>query len=176
MSKEIVTWFKCEEFGDVTIVSGDGQKFRFYKGILSARSDVFRAMFSHDMVESQTNNVTIERFSSDVIGSLLLYIYNDEVGDIGGYVHSLYEAAHQYQLEPLKSICEAVLIRQLSSESIAASLCLAIRLEVKKLAENCVEFLNRYNHRLPVARLLHEASVLSQRIQHDSRQADSESL
>lgn len=141
----------------MTIESGDGQKFRFYKGILSARSEFFRLMFQSNMKEANSDVVPIPNFNSDVIGSLLLFINKDEVEDISGFAHSLYAAAHIYQLERLKSICESVLINQLSSESIVSSVRLAVLYKVENLLDNCITFLQRHKNRLSLADLLAEA-------------------
>lgn len=50
--------FNGGQFSDVTLVCGD-KKFPCHKFILSARSDVFKAMFSHENTkEVQTNQVS----------------------------------------------------------------------------------------------------------------------
>ena len=54
--------FSCGSFSDVTLVCGD-KRFPCHKFILSARSDVFKAMFSHENTkEGQTNQVSAKIF------------------------------------------------------------------------------------------------------------------
>ena len=55
--------FSCGSFSDVTLVCGD-KRFPCHKFILSARSDVFKAMFSHENTkEGQTNQVSAKIFT-----------------------------------------------------------------------------------------------------------------
>ena len=55
--------FSSGEFSDVTLVCGEKQ-FPCHKFILSARSDVFKAMFSHENTkEGQTNTVRTTDYS-----------------------------------------------------------------------------------------------------------------
>ena len=50
--------FNGGDFSDVTLICGE-KRFSCHKFILSARSDVFKAMFSHENTkEGQTNQVT----------------------------------------------------------------------------------------------------------------------
>ena len=66
------------KFHDVILCFGD-KELKAHKNILSARSSVFEAMFSHDLSETRQNRVTIEDVSVDVFEVLLKYIYTGQV-------------------------------------------------------------------------------------------------
>ena len=66
------------EFSDITLKCED-KTFPCHKVILSARSDVFAAMFSHrDTKEDNTNEVEIEDLDAETLGHLLQFVYTDK--------------------------------------------------------------------------------------------------
>lgn len=67
-----------EKFSDV-VLCVDSQQFQAHKSILSVRSPVFAAMFSHDTKELQQNLVEISDMTSKVMNALLNFIYTGGV-------------------------------------------------------------------------------------------------
>ena len=63
---------------DVSVIAG-GREVRVHKAILSARSDVFRAMFANNMKESFKNEVRIDDMTDRVLQELVHFMYTDEV-------------------------------------------------------------------------------------------------
>ena len=77
--KDYAALQKKEIMSDVTIVC-DGARFPAHKLILSARSEVFAAMFSHkDTLESQQNEVTIKDLTKLTVETFLNFIYSGAV-------------------------------------------------------------------------------------------------
>ena len=99
---------------DVKISVGN-QTFDAHKAILAARSPVFAAMFDHDMLEKNSNIVTIKGIKPDVFKELLTFIYTGEAPKINYLTmgFQLLAAADKYDLERLKIICEVEIIRKL---------------------------------------------------------------
>ncbi|GBO44212.1 TD and POZ domain-containing protein 3 [Araneus ventricosus] len=86
------------------------QTFPAHKNILSARSPVFRRMFSNDMKESSSGYVDITDLESDTVHRMLLYIYTDILEDL--QIESackLYTAADKYEIMSLKGECSSFL-------------------------------------------------------------------
>ena len=73
-SEQFGKLFTDKEFADVELEC-DGEVFHCHQLILSARSDVFRAMFQNDMKESRSKKVAIEDVDPKVHGEMLHYIY-----------------------------------------------------------------------------------------------------
>ena len=72
----------------------DGREFPAHKLVLSTRSPVFQAMFSHgSMVENVNNLVEVAEMRGEVMQSLLDYIYSGTIGDIKNLAPELLEAA-----------------------------------------------------------------------------------
>ncbi|KAF8771528.1 Speckle-type POZ protein B like protein [Argiope bruennichi] len=82
------------------------QTFSTHKLILSARSPVFRAMFTHDMKEKVKDCVDIEDLDSDSVRRMLLFMYTDNLEDMEWEnAKSLYFAADKYEILSLKQKC-----------------------------------------------------------------------
>ncbi|GBO32534.1 TD and POZ domain-containing protein 3 [Araneus ventricosus] len=110
------------------------QTFPAHKNILSARSPVFRRMFSNDMKEKSSGLVDITDLEEDTVHRMLLYVYTDSLEDLQYESASkLYEAADKYEIMPLKSKCSSFLKGSLSSTTACDALILADRHQDKDL-------------------------------------------
>ncbi|XP_055940519.1 speckle-type POZ protein B-like [Argiope bruennichi] len=84
--------------------------FPVHKGILSARSPVFRSMFSSDMKENNSGYVDIDDFEDDTIHRMLLYMYTDSLEDLRfENAPNLYRIADKYQILSLRNECSSFL-------------------------------------------------------------------
>jgi len=111
-------------FSDVTLKT-KGRSFRAHRVILAARSPVFRAMFSHNMQETKSNEVIIKDIEGDVLEELIRFIYTNKVNDVAKIARPLLAAADKYALESLKTMCESALISQMTVEDVADTLVLS---------------------------------------------------
>ena len=85
-----------------------GRDFPAHKNILSARSDVFAAMFQHPTKENLTNQIKIEDIEPDVFQELLRFIYTGrvQVDKLEVMAADLSIAADKYLLDQLKLTCQ----------------------------------------------------------------------
>ncbi|XP_055941847.1 speckle-type POZ protein B-like [Argiope bruennichi] len=84
--------------------------FPVHKGILSARSPVFRSMFSSDMKENNSGYVDIDDFEDDIVHRMLLYMYTDSLEDLRfENAPNLYRIADKYQIFSLRNECSSFL-------------------------------------------------------------------
>ncbi|GIY30913.1 TD and POZ domain-containing protein 3 [Caerostris extrusa] len=94
---------------DVDLQTG-AESFPAHKVVLSARSPVFKAMFSNDMKETVTNRVDLPDLDGGTVRQLLLYMYSDTVECLEwDSVRNLYAAADKYEIESLKTECSTIL-------------------------------------------------------------------
>jgi BTB/POZ domain len=89
----------------VTFKCPDGVELNALKKVISAKSAVFRTMFTVKLKESRESEVNIIDFDSAVMSELLKFIYVGRVGAIDQIDLKLYEAAKVYMVEGLKEIC-----------------------------------------------------------------------
>ncbi|CAL1276738.1 unnamed protein product [Larinioides sclopetarius] len=83
------------------------QTFPAHKGILSARSPVFRRMFSNDMKEN-SGHVEITDLEDDTVHRMLTYVYTDSLENLQfDSAFKLFEAADKYQILSLKIRCSS---------------------------------------------------------------------
>ena len=115
-----------EDFGKL-LESGDssdvtikvkGHPLAAHKAILGARSPVFKAMFTHDTLENQTNEVNIEECDVEVFKQLLLYFYTGSCGPEIEQPLQLYLLADKYLMDGLKDICQDAFYDQLTPENV----------------------------------------------------------
>uniref|UniRef100_A0A8D8NVH5 Speckle-type POZ protein-like n=1 Tax=Culex pipiens TaxID=7175 RepID=A0A8D8NVH5_CULPI len=141
MSKDMDTLVEGTKFGDVKILI-DGQRFLAYKGILSARSAVFAAMFKHPMQESTENCITINDVEPGVFKELLRYIYTDQLTCLETMAQKLYQVADKYDIQTLKSLCRCHILKKMSSETAADTLVLADMHGDKEMKSHALGFLS----------------------------------
>ncbi|KAL1399196.1 hypothetical protein pipiens_002251 [Culex pipiens pipiens] len=141
MSKDMDTLVDGTTFGDVTILI-DGQRFLAYKGILSARSAVFAAMFKHPMQESTENCIAISDVEPGAFKELLRYIYTDQLTCLETMAQKLYQAADKYDIQTLKSLCRCHILKKMSSETAADTLVLADMHGDKEMKSHALGFLS----------------------------------
>ncbi|GIX99919.1 protein roadkill [Caerostris extrusa] len=84
--------------------------FPAHKFILSARSPVFKTMFSSDMRESTCDSVDIRDLEDDTVKRMLRFMYTADVVDLGwNSASDLYAAADKYEVLTLKEKCSSYL-------------------------------------------------------------------
>ncbi|GIY53101.1 TD and POZ domain-containing protein 1 [Caerostris extrusa] len=100
--------------------------FPAHKFILSARSPVFKAMFSSDMRESMCDIVDIQDLEDDTVKRMLRFMYIADVDDLGwSSASDLYAAADKYEVLTLKEKCSSYLKANLRPSSACEALILA---------------------------------------------------
>ncbi|KAF8771292.1 Speckle-type POZ protein B like protein [Argiope bruennichi] len=110
---------------DVKLKTNTGT-FPAHKIILSASSSVFKAMFSSDMKEKDSNCVHVEDLSDDTIHRMLIYIYTARTEDVTWESASdLYVAADKYAILSFKSICSSYMKDNLSLNNACDALLLS---------------------------------------------------
>ena len=110
LSQDMGAMMKDTNIADFTIKC-DGKEFFAHKLILSARSSVFAAMFSHEGTkESETGEVTVTDCEADTMDMFLKYIYTGELPEATFEVaEKLVNAATKYQVQPLIAACIDIL-------------------------------------------------------------------
>ncbi|GMI65038.1 BTB-POZ and MATH domain 4, BTB-POZ AND MATH DOMAIN 4 [Hibiscus trionum] len=142
-----------EEGSDITFnVFGD--KFHAHKLVLAARSPVFEAEFS-DRMEEDDNEIVVTDMEPRVFKALLHFIYRDSLIDDEEFVGTssscmpsvsdalaakLLAAADKYDLPRLRLMCESVLCKDISVNSVANILALADRHHAMDLKAVCLKF------------------------------------
>jgi hypothetical protein len=106
------TWKYLDEtmiLTDLTIITSCDEVLKAHKSILSARSDVFKAMFTNNTKENQTGVIEMKATLSNVVKDFLSFIYCDtssfRLKDAVGFETELYNVAEKYEIEDLKCIC-----------------------------------------------------------------------
>uniref|UniRef100_A0A1A9ZZW1 BTB domain-containing protein n=1 Tax=Glossina pallidipes TaxID=7398 RepID=A0A1A9ZZW1_GLOPL len=144
LSKDIGNLFVNENCSDVTLVVGR-HELKAHKSILSARSDVFAAMFKHDMVESMLNRVVITDIDHEVLKEMLNFMYTGKAPNLNKMAQGLLAAADKYALEGLKVICEEALSVNLTPENAVEMLILADLHSAGQLEAQTTAFIKTWN-------------------------------
>ncbi|XP_057318507.1 speckle-type POZ protein B-like isoform X2 [Microplitis mediator] len=125
---------------DVTLVVGN-EKFKAHKIILSARSPVFFAMFTHEMKEKKDSEVDIPDIDPEIFNKMLQFIYTDEINNLDIDAVYLLEAADKYQLLNLKSLCEESLPKSVRIDNAIKLMILADLHNANQLFEYVLELI-----------------------------------
>ncbi|XP_017846574.1 protein roadkill isoform X1 [Drosophila busckii] len=143
LSDDLGNLFDNEKFSDVTLSVG-GREFQAHKAILAARSDVFAAMFEHEMEERKLNRVAITDVDHEVLKEMLRFIYTGKASNLEKMADDLLAAADKYALEKLKVMCEEALCVNLSVETAAETLILADLHSADQLKAQTIDFINTH--------------------------------
>ncbi|KAG8190544.1 hypothetical protein JTE90_004119 [Oedothorax gibbosus] len=146
LSNDFSNLLMDEFLSDITLVCGEKQ-FLAHKCVLSARSPVFKAMFTHDLKENQLNSVEITDIESEALEHLLTFIYTDKIFDDlnADMTIGLLRAADKYQLSELKIHCGKHLKKQLSLVNFSDLANIADIYDLDGLKNDCIEFVLERN-------------------------------
>lgn len=122
LSSNLPWLLESDENEDVTLMVGR-ETFPAHKSVLSARSPVFRDMFSRTATED--NLVVITDVEPDIFAVLLRFIYTGCASKPVAKPDSLLRVAELYKPDGLKVACELALISRVSVETAADTLILA---------------------------------------------------
>ncbi|GFY68313.1 TD and POZ domain-containing protein 3 [Trichonephila inaurata madagascariensis] len=116
--------------------------FPAHKFILGARSPVFKAMFTNDMKERNSECVNIEDLDDDTVQRMLQYMYTATVPDLQwDSACNLYTAANKYVILSLKSKCSSFLKDNLSTDNACDLLILSDMHQDEDLKSRAEEFI-----------------------------------
>ncbi|KAF3943459.1 hypothetical protein ACB098_09G133700 [Castanea mollissima] len=142
-----------KECSDVTF-NVSGEKFHAHKLVLAARSPVFETEFFNGMDEDD-QEIVVTDMEPNVFKALLHYIYRDTLVEDEDFLAmssscmpslsdtfaaKLLAAAEKYGLPRLRLMCESVLCRDISVDSVANILALADSYHASDLKSVCLKF------------------------------------
>ncbi|KAJ8680815.1 hypothetical protein QAD02_016602 [Eretmocerus hayati] len=140
LKTELEELFESGQFSDVTVIV-EKKELHLHKSILSKRSDVFAAMFEHDLEESKSNRVNIDDLSYEVMREFFRYMYAAKINNMENLMSGLLVASEKYAVEGLKTLCENCMIKALSFENAIECVNLANIHNAKKLETECIKFI-----------------------------------
>ncbi|GBL76028.1 TD and POZ domain-containing protein 4 [Araneus ventricosus] len=115
LNEDIKSLFRDNILSDIKLKTSS-KTYLSHKSILSARSPVFRAMFSNNMKEKFNECVDIDDLDSDTVCRMLHYVYTAEIQDLEWEnACDLYRAADKYEILALRDDCSAILKTKLCS-------------------------------------------------------------
>ncbi|XP_055943458.1 TD and POZ domain-containing protein 1-like [Argiope bruennichi] len=141
LAEDLKSIYNDTIFSDIEVRTST-KTFPTHKNILTARSPVFRTMFSNDMKERNSGHVDITDFEDDTVHRMLLYMYTDSLEDLQfESASSLYKIADKYQILSLKRRCSFFLKMNLSASNACDILILADLLDdgdLKRAAQDYI--------------------------------------
>jgi hypothetical protein len=106
---------------DITLII-DGKRLPSHKFVLSAKSEVFKAMLFGDLMESNATEVEIKDTTSEAFETLLKYCYFESfaLDDNNDYemAFDVFKIAHRFQFKRLMILIEEELIKLISIENL----------------------------------------------------------
>ncbi|GFV68386.1 TD and POZ domain-containing protein 2 [Trichonephila clavipes] len=140
LGENLETLYKENLLCDLKLKTKTGS-FPVHKNILSARSPVFKAMFTYDGKEKNSECVNIDDLDDDTIQRMLHFIYTAKLQDLQwDSACNLYAAAVKYEIISLKSECFSFLEDNLTQDNACDLLIFAD----KQLDENLKSIIQDY--------------------------------
>lgn len=129
-----------QQYTDVTLIV-EGQTIKAHKAVLSARSPVFAAMFSSEMLEQRQNQVIIPDMEFKVAQHLLQFIYAGKTQIAPTMADALLVAADKYGLMRLKVQCEEAISGATAVSTATKTLVFADRTNAEHLKAHTMAFI-----------------------------------
>ncbi|KAL7303980.1 hypothetical protein TKK_0003637 [Trichogramma kaykai] len=137
--------FHSKEFSDVNIITSDANDIPAHKVILATASPVFRAMFTHDMLENKENSVKITNTTKNIVIEMLRFIYTGQINGIEtDMIIELLAVADKYQIDSLKIKCGKMLCADLSTKNAVDILVASHKCKVKNLEDEAIKFVTNH--------------------------------
>ncbi|KAJ4801155.1 BTB/POZ/MATH-domain protein [Rhynchospora pubera] len=157
INENFATLLENNEMADITF-EVDGETFAAHKLVLSARSPVFKAELFGGMAESKMESIQIKDIKPAIFKAMLHFIYSDSLPDMSDddipivtQVQLLLKAADRYALDGLKMICEEVLRRNVSMDTVVSCLALAEEHSCSLLKDVCLDFASKPKNLIQLA-------------------------
>ncbi|XP_077975375.1 kelch-like protein 21 isoform X2 [Styela clava] len=129
-----------KEYSDFAIMVGD-EKIPAHRNVLSAGSDYFRAMLSHENVESSTGIVAMKQVQYSSVKTCINYIYTGNFPTPGREEREqLMFTAHMLQLQGMCDKIAISLEKELSPESFYSTKMIANTFNCTGLVESCNKY------------------------------------
>ena len=142
ITRQLGDLFDTGRMTDVTFVLGT-QKLKAHKIVLSARSQVFSAMFENNGKVNSLKNLKIED-CAEAFEAMLRFLYTDQFDESEEMAKELLPLAIKYQVKLLQHKCEEIVLESLSIENCAETLVLAHREGSLLLKKDVLDF---FRHR-----------------------------
>ncbi|XP_014230688.1 kelch-like protein 26 [Trichogramma pretiosum] len=120
------------------------ENFQVHVDMLSLKSDVFRAMFDHNMTEKNSKIIKIEDFEAEVVEEMIKFIYTNELSETIDHPQDLYAIAHKYQIDNLQAKCIEYLIFNLNFCNAASLYKFAKLYDIDGLIQTLNSFFKKY--------------------------------
>lgn len=135
--------FDQQLFSDIKLIANNGKHIMASKLVLSAHSDVFRAMLEGQFTEKNKSEVNIEDDYLPLL-AIVRYMY-DRTFDLKDVDQALelMLIADKYNVQSAKKRCVIYIMENLTNDSVLAVIEVADRLNVRVLAFRCIKFLSR---------------------------------
>ncbi|CAM0943792.1 unnamed protein product [Alopecurus aequalis] len=150
LSQHLGKLLSAEKGADVTFSVGE-ETFAAHRIILAARSPVFEAELYGEMKERNAPCIVVEDMLPAAFKALLHFIYTDSLPDVDAtkdddddyneMIRHLLEAADRYAVDRLKLMCQSILGKNLSMQTVATTLALADRHNCDRLKDACAGFI-----------------------------------
>ncbi|GIZ03665.1 speckle-type POZ protein [Caerostris extrusa] len=137
LKEDMMSLYNSSELCDMVIKTSTSS-FPAHTLVLSARSPVFRAMFSNDMMEKTKRVVEITDLEDEIVRRLLSFMYTDTLDDLcWENASQLFSAADKYQITALRNECSVLLKDKLSHANACQILILADTHQDESLKRLC---------------------------------------
>jgi len=141
LARDMLEMLRTGQHSDVRVIAGD-RSFACHSNILAARSPVFAAMFSHDMVENRNGKVDISDLPPLTVEAMLHWMYGAWLPRTE-LTPQLLSAADKYDLADLKTSVETALSRNVSFSSCLEMIILADQHSATRLKSAALAFIVR---------------------------------
>ena len=140
LNADLKSMVNQEELSDVTF-NLDGNTHVYAHKFMLVRCQYFRAMLLGDMAEAESKVISLPNISQDTMLKVLEYIYTDCVKIHIDDAMDIFQAADQFNISRLRSMCENVMLKSISVANAATILYAADMFSAKALRQRCIQFI-----------------------------------
>jgi hypothetical protein len=147
--------FKTQKLCDVTLICGDKSELasireeasvsiQCHKVVLASFSNYFKAMFSSNLIETQTNRVYLPNVEINALNAVITYAYSGSISFNTSNVQSIFLIASLLDLKQIIDAASDYMESQLDTNNALEIYVFARQHMCEYLEEKSQDFINRY--------------------------------
>ncbi|XP_050431019.1 kelch-like protein 12 [Adelges cooleyi] len=139
--KNFYNLFKKNTPPDINLVTDDGVQLAAHKLILASASSWFEVLFYGGFKKNNQSNVTVNEIESDVLRSILTYVYTFKLDIKDNNIEKLLKAADCYQFNNVKKLCYDFIKEKMNNSNCMTFLKYANPISHKELHNFCFHYI-----------------------------------
>ena len=139
-SMDFSSFLKYNLLTDFTFIV-NGRDFPVHSAILAARSTVFLALFTNEMIEKRKRKTVLTGIEACVFEAMLKFVYYGDLSTIDMMAEKFFIVADKYDIKVLRDLCKLKAYKIITAENVLDAYKFSDLYCLDKLKERSIDFI-----------------------------------